>query len=81
MPYVWERCLIVHLPHIYPVLWQPGAADTRTTLRAVEPGKPEYFQPLKDKMTEIPSNYSRGAFFLSWYLKLELLSTIQEQDA
>lgn len=37
--------------------------------------------PWKDKITKIPSNYSRGAFTLTSYLKPELFSPIQEQDA
>lgn len=47
MPCVGEKFLIVCLPHIYPVLRQAGAANTRTTLCAVAPGKSEHFQPLK----------------------------------
>lgn len=47
MPCEWERFLIVCLPHICPVLWQSGAANVRTTLCAVVPGKSECFQPLK----------------------------------
>lgn len=43
----WGRAFIVFLPRIYPVLWQAGAANVRSTLRAVAPGKSEHSQPFK----------------------------------
>lgn len=59
-----REILNCYLPYIYPVVWQAGAANLRTILHAVAPGKSEHFQPLKVKNGLNPSEWiPKGSLF------------------